>query len=109
METICRSLAVPGYRADSAQQATKEQCFMALATTFYGLGHSQKCLVYDGRRQYHQALKMVNRSMSNSHAHGTLDLLTSVVALCLHEVDNFLTCSLFHTDPFNLGYRTDTW
>lgn len=81
---------------------------MAFTTTFYGLGHAQKRLVYDGRRQYHQALKMVNRSMSNCGAHGTLDLLNSVVALCLHEVDSLPTRSLSPTDYSSKGFRTDT-
>jgi hypothetical protein len=44
--------------------------------------------MYDGRRLYHQVLKMVKETVSSFGKTGTLELLSSVVALCLHEVAN---------------------
>ncbi|KAH8199526.1 hypothetical protein TruAng_006277 [Truncatella angustata] len=85
METICRSQLSPSYHADSLEQMARKQCFLALATSFYGLAHSQPPVVHHGRRLYLQALNMVNRTISGCDSTGVSETLSSVVALCLHE------------------------
>lgn len=77
MKVMCQSL-VP--------RTAGEQCFIALATTFYGLGKTQKPLMDDGRRHYLRALRMVNAIISENSCAGTADTLSSIFALCLHEV-----------------------
>lgn len=69
----------------SQQEATK-QCFLALATTFFGVGHAEDSIVTEGRRLYSQALITLNASISNRGRHGMIEILSSVVALSLHEV-----------------------
>jgi hypothetical protein len=86
MEVICRSLVRPSYQADSLEKTARKQCFRALATTLYGLGHAEESLLYDGRSLYLRALKMVNNSITGSDSLASIETLSSVVALCLHEV-----------------------
>lgn len=89
METICRSQLAPSYQADSLEQKARKQCFLALATSFYGLAHAQPPLVNYGRRLYLKALNMVKATISTSTC-GSAEVsetLSSVVALCLHEVN----------------------
>jgi hypothetical protein len=83
---ICRNLIAPTSQADSLQQIARKQCFRALATTLYGLGHAQESLLYDGRGLYLRALKMVNTSITAFGSTGITETLSSVVALSLHEV-----------------------
>jgi hypothetical protein len=85
MGVICRSLIMPSYQAESSPHSAMRQCFVALATTFYGLGNAQKPVMDDGRRQYRLALSMVNASLSKSTSAET-NTLCSIFALCLHEV-----------------------
>lgn len=69
----------------SQHEATK-QCFLALATTFFGVGHAEASIVTEGRRLYCQALTTLNASISNRGCHRMIEILSSVVALSLHEV-----------------------
>lgn len=85
METVCANLAVPSYRPDSLQRTATKECFLALATTFFGVSHAQESLVHDGRRLYGRALKMVSSAIKDSSGSVT-DIISAVFALCLYEV-----------------------
>jgi len=108
MKIICRSQLEPSHRADSIEQMARKQSFLALATSFYGLAHAQLPLVLYGRRLYLQALSMVNTTISGCSSTSVSETLSSVVALCLHEVRSarFYRKELF-TNSSNLGHRTD--
>jgi hypothetical protein len=95
METVCRSQLAPSYHADSLEKTARKQSFLALATSFYGLAHAQPTLVYYGRQLYVQALNMVNMTISSCGSAGVSETLSSVVALCLHEVKNSLFCEKY--------------
>ncbi|KAF2666328.1 hypothetical protein BT63DRAFT_416715 [Microthyrium microscopicum] len=86
MKSICGSLVVPSYRSDALESTIRKECFMALATTLYGLGHQQEAHIHDGRRRYVSALNTVKSTVNSSGATSIIDTLSSVVALCLHEV-----------------------
>lgn len=98
IELICRSLASPSYHADSLQQSARKQSFLALATTFYGLGHMEESIIHDGRRLYGGALKMVNTSVQEPSGQEVIETLSSVLALCLHEVSTKMTSEKGVTD-----------
>jgi hypothetical protein len=86
MEYVCRGLVKPSYQAESLPQIVMKQCFIALSTTFYGLGNRRETMLHDGRREYLRALKMVNATIKESGCTGTKESLISIFALCLHEV-----------------------
>jgi hypothetical protein len=86
MGAIYRNLVAPNYYPDSPQRSAGKQSFLALATTFYGVGHAQESLVDDGRRRYSRALEMVNEAIGNTSPLVIKEALSSVAALCLHEV-----------------------
>jgi hypothetical protein len=88
MEAICRSQLAPTFQADSPEQMARKQSFLALAATFYGLAHSQPSLVYYGRRQYLQALHLVNTNIGRCRSTAVAETISSIVALCLHEVNS---------------------
>ncbi|KAF4634690.1 hypothetical protein G7Y89_g3410 [Cudoniella acicularis] len=85
MGTLYRKIAMSSDQPDSSQRAATKQCFLALATTFYGVGHAEESIVDGGRRIYSRALTMLNATISDSSRHGMTETLSSVVALSLHE------------------------
>jgi hypothetical protein len=85
MEIMCRTLLPSCYQEGLPQQTARRQSFLALATTFYGLGEGQEKLMNDGRLSYLRALKMINMTI-NAPGAQVRETLSSVVALCLHEV-----------------------
>lgn len=86
MKIICHDLVAPSYRGVSLQTSARNQCFLALATTFYGISHAHQSLMHEGRRLYLRALEAVNATLCNSSGSRIIDALGSVAALCLHEV-----------------------
>jgi hypothetical protein len=85
LRIICNA-ALSSHSSTTLPGVTMNQCFLALATTFFGLAHAQDPLMYDGRRCYSRALKMVNVAIGESRQLGVIETIGSVVALCLHEV-----------------------
>jgi hypothetical protein len=109
METICRSQLAPSSHGDSLQQMARKQAFVALATTFFGLAHAQPSLVHYGRQLYLQALNMVNTALGNCGSTEVSEALSSVVALCLHEVNKIsISQKVFPINCLGLGHLTDT-
>jgi hypothetical protein len=109
MEIICRSQLAPSYHADSLKQQARKQCFLALATSFYGLAHAQSPLVNYGRQQYLKALNMVNATISSyGSSTDVSETLSSVVALCLHEVSAPRYREVLPIDHLHSGHCTDT-
>lgn len=87
MRVICGSLTAPSHQTGSLQQTATKQCFLALATTFYGLGHAQESLLRDGLQLYVRALKLVNTAIRDSTGTRTAhEAISSVALLALHEV-----------------------
>jgi hypothetical protein len=109
---ICRSITSPTYQEDSPRQSAKKRSFLALATTFYGLGHMRESLMLDGRQMYLDALNMVHRSVRESSGSGVTEIISSILALCLHEV-NIPKLTFPCTIANRTGNRTDaddrTW
>lgn len=86
MGTVCRELVRPSHHPEYSQQMTAKGCLLALATTFYGVGHTDTSIVDSGRRLYSRALTELNAALNNAGRQGMKETLTSVIALCLHEV-----------------------
>ena len=86
LRNVCRDLLARSSQADSIQRLATKQCFLALATTFFGIGHSQIHLVNDGSRLYGKALHMLNKTISDISPNGVTEAITSVIALVFHEV-----------------------
>ena len=89
-QAFCNKLIALTSEATSLDEwkPTKD-CFSALATTFFGVAHSQKSIVDEGRLLYGRALKTVNASIASSELssdHEVTAIIASVIALCLHEV-----------------------
>lgn len=78
---------------ESSQRRATKQCFLALATTFFGVGHAEQSIVTSGRRHYSRALTMLNAAIGDLGRHGMTETLSSVVALILHEVSRLFECS----------------
>ncbi len=86
---LYEKIAAPGFEQDSTPWAVTRQCFLALATTVYGVGHSHEHITDSGRRLYGQSLHLLNTTMKRSYPRDAMaHVLSSVVALTLHEVGN---------------------
>ena len=80
--TVCQLIAGP----TSLQRTVIKECILALATTFFGIGHAQKSLVADGRRLYGRALNMISSTIKDP-SHFGAEMMCAVFALSLHEVN----------------------
>lgn len=85
----------PSCQVDSVQRVATKQYFLALATTFLGVGRSQKSMVHDGSRLYGQSLKMLNTILADSSRYGVIEAISSVIALCFHEVSRCISSLAF--------------
>jgi hypothetical protein len=103
IRNICRDLMAKSSQADSMQRLATRQAFLALATTFFGVGHSQIPLVNDGSRLYGQALQMLNKTISDISPNGVTEAITSVIALCFYEVSRGSLSTTFL--PTSSGHR----
>lgn len=85
MKVFFRDLLVTNYQGP-LQKSVKEQCSLAFATTFFGVGHAQGSLIDEGRRLYLRALGAVNSILRDATRNRSIEALGSVVTLCLYEV-----------------------
>ncbi|KAH4215963.1 hypothetical protein HBI25_221940 [Parastagonospora nodorum] len=84
MKVFFRDLLLTSHQ-DPLQKSVKEQCSLAFATTFFGVGHAQRSLIDEGRRLYLQALGAVNAILRDPTRSRSIEALGSVVTLCLYE------------------------
>lgn len=86
--TLYEKIVTPGFEGSSAQWTVTRHCFLALATTVYGIGHSHEHIANSGRRLYCQSLSLLNNTMQRSYKsqNGITPVIGAVVALALHEV-----------------------
>ncbi|OAA82565.1 hypothetical protein LEL_02110 [Akanthomyces lecanii RCEF 1005] len=93
--TLYEKIVTPGFEGSSAQWTVTRQCFLALATTVYGVGHSHELIATSGRRLYCQSLSLLNNTMQRSYKsqNGMTPVIGAVVALALHEVRQLPFCS----------------
>ncbi|KAH4181786.1 hypothetical protein HBI55_206810 [Parastagonospora nodorum] len=85
MKVFFRDLLLTSHQ-DPLQKSVKEQCSLAFATTFFGVGHAQGSLIDEGRRLYLQALGAVNAILRDPTRSRSIEALGSVVTLCLYEL-----------------------
>ncbi|KAF9869724.1 hypothetical protein CkaCkLH20_12767 [Colletotrichum karsti] len=62
------------------------KCFVALATTIFGLDNREKPIVQRGLRRYGVALKALNRALSDSDDCRSFDVLEAVIVMALFEL-----------------------
>ena len=102
MRVVCQNLAVPNCRSDSAQRTATEECILALATTFFGVGHAQTSLVREGRCLYGRALRRISSTIVNP-SNTTTEVMSGVFALSLHEVSRHSILTLLPTTHYRSG------
>lgn len=68
------------------ERTLANQCFLALATSYFGGEHKEKSLVERGLQRYGVALKGLHDAMGNSSKMKTYDVLESVIVMSLFEV-----------------------
>jgi hypothetical protein len=75
-----------------------DQCFLALATSYFGNEHREKMLVDRGFRRYGTALKGLHEALCDVSKSKTYDVLESVIVMALFEVIQFLDLFDLNTD-----------
>jgi hypothetical protein len=66
-----------------------DQCFLALATSYFGNEHREQALVKQGFQRYSSALKGVHEALCDASKSKTYDVLESVIVMALFEVMPF--------------------
>lgn len=74
--------------SQGVQRTLSNQCFMALATTYFGTQHQEKSIFEHGLQRYGKALKNVNMALGDPGRVIGYDLLESVVVMALFEVSS---------------------
>lgn len=74
--------------SQGVQRTLSDQCFMALATTYFGTQHQEKSVFEHGLQRYGKALKDVNMALGDPGRVIGYDLLESVVVMALFEVSS---------------------
>jgi hypothetical protein len=74
-------IAIPG-----VDRMLADQCFLALATSYFGNEHHEKSLIERGFRRYGRALKRLNEALCVESKSKTYDVLESVSVMALFEV-----------------------
>lgn len=69
------------------------KCFVALATTMFGLDNRQKPVVQRGLRKYGTALKALNNALGDPKGSRSFDVLEAVIVMALLEVSFLLGTS----------------
>ena len=82
---VCRNIAMYHSESLSMGKSVNQMCFLALATTFFGVSHTQRSLVCEGRRLYGSALQTLSARISDLESNYD-DIISAVFALSLHEV-----------------------
>jgi hypothetical protein len=72
---------VPG-----VERTLSDQCFLALATSYFGNEHRDQTLVKRGFQRYGSALKGLNEALSDISKNKTYDVIESAVVMALFEV-----------------------
>ncbi|KAH9231667.1 hypothetical protein K456DRAFT_1870658 [Colletotrichum gloeosporioides 23] len=62
------------------------KCFVALATTMFGLDNRQKPVVQRGLRKYGTALKALNNALGDPKGSRSFDVLEAVIVMALFEL-----------------------
>lgn len=60
--------------------------FLALSTTFFGMEHNEKSVIYQGLQRYGHALEDIHRALEDPSRCVSFDLLESLTVLLLFEV-----------------------
>ena len=78
-------IAIPG-----VERALADQCFLALATSYFGNEHREQALVKRGFQRYSSALEGLHEALGDVSKSKTYDVLESVIVMALFEVFLFL-------------------
>lgn len=68
------------------ERALSDQCFPALATSYFGSEHREKAVLEQGLQRYGSALKDLNTALGDLERCKTYDVLEAVTLMSLFEV-----------------------